>query len=72
MPSWRDLKRFCENDGWELTKSTDHDYYQKMNSDGTMRSTRVSRGSGQINGNLWNRILRRQLAVTKEYFNSKI
>ena len=22
MPSWKDLKRFCESDGWELYKET--------------------------------------------------
>lgn len=29
MPRWKDLKRFCENDGWELYKSTDHDRLAK-------------------------------------------
>ena len=30
MPSWRDLKRFCERDGWELYKNTDRYFYRKM------------------------------------------
>jgi hypothetical protein len=30
MPSWRDLKRFCERDGWELWKNTDHYFYMKV------------------------------------------
>jgi len=34
--------------------------------------TKVSKGTGEINGHLWNNILRRQLQVTKDYFNSKI
>jgi hypothetical protein len=72
MPSWRDLKRFCERDGWELYKVTDHYFYRKADDDGNLRFTKVSKGSGEIYGHLWNGILRKQLRVTKEYFNSKI
>ena len=72
MPSWKDLKRFCERDGWELYKNTDHYFYRKDSDDGTPRFTRVSKGTGEIIGNLWQMILKRQLRVTKEYFNSKI
>ena len=71
MPKWRDLKRFCERDGWVLYKDTDHYYYLKIDGDITRR-TKVSRGSGEIDENLWKRILSHQLRVTKEYFNSKI
>ena len=72
MPSWKDLKRFCERDGWELYKDTDHYYYRKVDDDETPRFTKISKGTGEINGNLWNVILKKQLQVTKEYFNSKI
>jgi len=48
MPSWRDLKRFCEQDGWELYKSTDHDFCMKRNDDGLLKRTKVSRGAGEI------------------------
>jgi len=72
MPSWRDLKRFCEQDGWILYKSTDHDFYMKRNDDGLLKRTKVSRGTGEIGHVLWRIILNRQLQVTKEYFNSKI
>jgi len=41
MPSWKDLKRFCERDGWELYKKTDHYFYRKDN--GTPRFTKVSK-----------------------------
>ncbi len=30
MPRWSELRRFCENDGWELFKQTDHYYYRKI------------------------------------------
>ena len=72
MPSWKDLKRFCEHDGWELYKQTDHYFYRKRDPDGNIRLTKVSKNPGQIHGNLWNTILKRQLQVTKEYFNSKL
>ena len=72
MPSWRDLRKFCERDGWELYKNTDHYYYRKLNDCGNERTTKVSRGTGEIDKNLWNKILKQQLQVTKEYFNSKI
>lgn len=35
MPSWRELKRFCERDGWELYKDTDHYFYRKVMDDGS-------------------------------------
>lgn len=72
MPSWRDLKRFCENDDWELYKSTDHDFYRKIMPDGTIKRTKVSRGTGEIRGNLWETIRKKQLQVSKDYFNSKL
>ena len=72
MPSWRDLKRFCEHDGWELYKNTDHYYYRKPDDEGVPRKTKVSRGTGDIGRGLWRDILYNQLRVTKEYFNSKL
>mgnify|MGYP000973118638 FL=1 len=48
MPSWRDLKRFYERDGWELYKQTDHYYYRKRMRDGTLKRTRVSLGPGRF------------------------
>ncbi len=72
MPSWRDLRRFCERDGWELYKETDHYFFRKRGNDGNLRKTKVSKGSGEIYGHLWRDILNRQLQVSKEYFNNKI
>ena len=48
MPKWKELKRFCENDGWELYKDTDHYYYRKRDEDNNVRKTKVSKGSGEI------------------------
>jgi len=72
MPKWRELKRFCENDEWELYKDTDHYYFRKTDEDGMIRKTKVSKGSGEIKPGLWQVILKKQLQVTKEYFNKKI
>ena len=72
MSSWKELERFCINDGWELYKSTDHNFYRIEDKSGNIRRAKVSRGSGQIPKNLFKEILNKQLQVTKEYFNSKI
>lgn len=72
MPSWKELKRFCEHDGWELYKTTDHYFYRKRLANGDVLRTKVSMGSGQIGTNLWAEILKRQLKVDQEYFNRVI
>ena len=72
MPKWKELKRFCDRDGWELYKDTDHYYYRKIDSDGSIRRTKVSKGSGEIRRAMWQEIRNKQLKVTQEYFNSKI
>ncbi len=72
MPRWKELKRFCEKDDWELYKVTDHYFYRKIDDDGTIRMTKVSKSSGEIRGHMWQEILKKQLKVTQEYFNSKI
>jgi hypothetical protein len=72
MPSWRDIKKFCQNDDWEMYKQTDHYFYRKLMPDGTLKRTKISMGSGELSGHLWEEILKRQLQVTREYFNSKI
>ena len=72
MPSWKELKRFCDRDGWELYKTTDHYFYRKRLANGDILFTKVSMGSGQIGTRLWAEILRRQLKVDQEYFNRTI
>ena len=72
MPSWKELKRFCDHDGWELYKQTDHYFFRKLDDNGSIRFTKVSMSSGEISTFLWKEILKKQLQVTDEYFNSKI
>lgn len=69
MPSWSELKRFCERDGWELYKNIDHYFYRKIDENGNIKRTKVSRGTGEIKKNLWQIILKKQLQVTEEHFN---
>ena len=57
MPSWRDLRRFCERDGWELYKDSDHYFYRKVETDKT-RKTKVSKGTGEIERRMWQDILK--------------
>lgn len=72
MPSWKDLKRFCERDGWQLFKNTDHYFYRKIMEDGTLKRTKVSKGSGEIPSKLWMLILKHQLQVEESEFNKLI
>ena len=72
MPKWRELKRFCEADGWELYKDTDHYFYRKLLPDGSIKRIKIPKGSGEIHYHLWKEILGNQLSVSQEYFNSKI
>lgn len=72
MPSWKDLNRFCERDGWERYKDTDHYFYRKTDASGNLLLIKVSKGSGEIGKHLFEAILKTQLHVTKEYFNSKL
>lgn len=72
MPSWKELKRYCERDGWELYKTTDHYFFRKRLDDGTILRTKVSKGAGEIHGCLWKEILKKQLRTTQEHFNEVI
>jgi len=71
-PSFEDLRRFCEIDGWEELKRVrgrtgDHHRYRKVLADGTILRTRVSRGRRGIGDpGLWHRIWRDQLGLESE------
>lgn len=70
IPDKRDLRRFCELDGWEPTSahSPDHDRYRKKLDTGEILRTRVSRGRGPVchDISLWARIWRSQLQLVSE------
>lgn len=75
LPTYTDLKRFCEVDGWydsdaaRGAKSGDHFRYARVLRDGARLRTRVSHGSGSIRDPAtFKDILRSQLRVTEEQF----
>ncbi len=68
-PKFRDLKRYCEKNGWVLMRNTDHWYYEKVLANGTLLQTKVSHATHKgIPSNLLKRILRKQLKITEEEF----
>ena len=70
IPDKKDVKRFCELDGWEKTEaeSPDHHRYRKRLDDGTILRTKVSHGRGSIcrAPQLWTKVWRHQLGLASE------
>ena len=66
LPTWNDLERFCEIDGWERREG-DHIRFRKQLPDGRILRTKVSRkGAATIARGLWTHIWRDQLALGSE------
>jgi len=73
MASWKDLRRFLENDGYVFIRhGSRDDIYEKVQADGSISRVRVSKGTGEIGKGLFSRILKQQLGVSKEYFNDRL
>ena len=73
MPDTSELRRYLNRSpDWELYKRTDHDYYRKINPDGTYRRVKVSFGNKEISYRLWQHILKHELGITQEEFNAGI
>ncbi len=70
IPQKKDVRRFCELDGWEKTETTspDHDRYRKRLDDGSVLRTKVSFGRGPICRvpALWTNVWRHQLGLKSE------
>jgi hypothetical protein len=72
QPTFDDLRRFCEIDGWSKKQSArgnagDHDRYRKQLGDGTILRTKASHTREQIgNPSLWHHIWRDQLGLDSE------
>lgn len=68
-PRYRDLKKYCEKNGWVLVHNTDHWHYEKVLADGSVLRTKVSHAvHKEIPGRLWQRILKNQLRTTEKEF----
>jgi len=75
LPTYSELKRFCEVDGWHDgdaargAKTGDHFRFARVLRDGTHLRTRVSHGSGSMRDPAtFKDMLRSQLRVTEEEF----
>ena len=72
-PKFRDLKKYCDNTGWVLIRDTDHWYYEKVLTDGTLLRTKVSHAvAKEIPHHLWQQILKKQLRTTQQEFDANI
>ena len=68
-PLFRDLKKYCEKNGWVMIRNTDHWYYEKVLADGTLLQTKVSHAvHKEIPTNLWKLILKKQLKISEDEF----
>lgn len=68
-PKYRDLKKYCEKNGWVMIRNTDHWYYEKVLADGTLLQTKVSHAvHKEIPTNLWKLILKKQLKISEDEF----
>jgi predicted RNA binding protein YcfA (HicA-like mRNA interferase family) len=71
MPNWNDLEKYLKRHGWELVRQNGRDkMYRKILPDGTSIRTAVSKSSGEISKGMFAKILKQQLGITKEEFNS--
>ena len=68
-PKFRDLKKYCEKNGWVMIRNTDHWYYEKVLADGTLLQTKVSHEvHKEIPSKLWKLILKKQLKISEDEF----
>jgi hypothetical protein len=70
-PTFADLRRFCEIDGWEQRRSAtgktgDHHRYKKKLADGRILRTKASHSKDEIGKSLWRHIWNDQLVIDSE------
>jgi hypothetical protein len=72
QPTFEDIRRFCEIDGWSKKESArgktgDHDRYVKRLGDGSILRTKASHSKDQIGDpGLWHRIWKEQLGLESQ------
>lgn len=68
-PTWGDIDRFCEADGWTDDGSTDHVFWEKVLPNGELLQTHRSFSANtEIGVDLFRMILREQLKVSRGDF----
>ena len=71
MASWIDLEKYLQRHGWNLVRQHGRDkIYEKLVSENNIVRTKVSKSSGEIGKDLFRKILKQQLGITKEEFNA--
>lgn len=71
MPSWSDLENYLKRNEWKLVRQNGRDkIFEKTMPDGVIRRTAVSKSSSEIGKGLFSRILKQQLGIDKQEFNS--
>ena len=71
MLSWSDLEHYLKRNDWKLVRQRGRDkIYEKTMPDGVIRRTAVSKSSSEIGKGLFSRILKQQLGIDKQEFNS--
>ena len=66
MPSWADLRKYCDKHLIYVGEGKRHIKYRNRNGDPVI----ISRGTGEIGKHLFAEILKNQLGITKEEFNN--
>lgn len=69
MASWSDLEKYLKRHDWKFVRDGRDRIYEKTIGNENVR-IRVSKSSGEISKGLFSRILKQQLGITKEEFNS--
>lgn len=68
-PTWKQVERFCQVDGWREVRRSGHIFYERVLDDGTLLRTHRSLSSGKtLSPGRFKAILRHQLRVTEEQF----
>ena len=68
-PTWGEIERFCRIDGWRESRRTDHVFFEKTLSDGTVLRTHRSFATGKtMSPGRFKDILRSQLQVREADF----
>ncbi len=67
-PTWAQVRRFCEKQGFRPS-TTDHDFYDTLLPDGSTAGTKISFNRAEtepVSPSLWPRVWKRQLRLRSE------
>ena len=69
MPKKQQARKYLRKsrNGWEMYRDTDHEYYRKILPDGTVLTTMLSHGNGEIPASVWRKMLK-QMNITEAEF----